>query len=55
MRSDQMLLKTGVSHTARVDLLSYIDFEPIGHMTWKLLSFKAHFYIMKCIKNSYKI
>ena len=43
MRSDKMLLKTGVSHTARVDLLSYIDFEPIGHMTWKLLSFKAHF------------
>ena len=48
-------IKTGVSHTASVDLLSCIDFEPMGHLTWTLLSFKARIYIMKCIKNKYKI
>ena len=51
MRSDQMLLKTGVSHTARVDLLSYMDPEPIQRY-WGNIDIIIYYKRTKQIKNN---
>ena len=45
-------IESGVCHRTGLDLSFCVDFEPTGHMTWDLLSYNAHIYNIKCIKNS---
>ena len=55
MKSVQMQQKVVGCHRTGFDLSCCVDFEPTDHMTWDLLSYNAHIYNIKCMKNSSNI